>query len=542
MNQPTIDFQFSPFSELRFSNTTPVMAIVFEDQQDLLISQSFPEFEFVRLRLDQEDDRGDEVVSLIPFTRSNQTYYGGIVYIEHSWRRIHQCDFKSISFYRQVSKQLFSAVAKMRQLRFPEISILLPGRFRPENLKNSSQKRDLFLFIRTVVEAMVYANHSPDQFKSVSPPPLSRVTFIYFGEPSQLVYGFFQKAINEGACLGSALGYSRRLIELPPNVKPPIALAAEALNLNLSHLQPNQQPGWLKLTGHRFSRQTKVQLLYGTETLRNFGLGLIAAVGQGSADQSCFLKIHYRPRGKRGKRFKKIVITGKGVTFDTGGIDLKRDDDNLKMHFDMAGAANVLGLIKLAEELNLRVEVIGLLPLVKNSIGNQAIDPHSVVTAYNGKTVELLNTDCEGRLVMADAVAYSEKHHRPDLTISTATLCGIEDITPSILKVLVAHSSLEAKVRRAEKESAEPIILWPSPEYLVQIDNELKGAVADLVNHLPFGFHSSGPMFIYNFFNSYPAKWVYVDISSVFFKDAFDHYSGPGFGLKFVWQLLKQYE
>lgn len=542
MNQPKTAFYFEPFNELGLSKDVPVMAIVFEDQHDLVIAQCFPEFELERSRLDNIGDKGDETVVFIPIYRNEMTYSGGIVYIDYPWRKTKTIDFSSMSFYRKVSAQIILMVKMLRNRGFTEVNILLPSRFHLENIKHSARKHQSFLFVKTITEAIVYANNSLDDFKSNRPAPISRVTFTYFGEYEKAINDFFQKAIGEGKDVGEALGYARRLIEMPPNLKTPLSFIQEALGVDLSHCNPNGKKGWVKITGHCFSSKIKVQFLYGTKTIRNFGLRLIAAVGQGSIHEPCFLKIHYKPRTTRKKKVRKITITGKGVLFDTGGIDLKLTGNYENMHYDMAGAANVVGLIKLAEEQNLKVEIIGLLPLVKNSIGSNAIEPFSVIKGYNGKTVEIKNTDAEGRLISADTIAYSEKNIRPELTISTATLCSTEDITAGILQVFATNKSLEKKTRIAETQSAEPIILWPSPEHLSKIDNDLSGNHTDLVNDLNYGHYSNGLMFIYNFFNNYPASWVYIDVGSIFMEDAVNWYAGPGFGLKFMWHLVKQFE
>ncbi len=543
MKQSEIGFYFMPFSELELSENIPVMALVFEDQRDLVIAQKFPEFELERSRLDNVRGKGNETIAFIPLTRDKQIFAGGIVYINYPWRRTRSLDFDSLNFYRKIGEQIFRMVGALRRRSFKEVNILLPSRFHPENISNSKQKQQLLKFVKTIAEAVIYANCSLDDFKANKSPRIEKVTFTYFGCYDQSINAFFQKAIGNGEVVGQALGYVRRLIELPPNYKTPLSFIEGALGVNLSKFKPNTSAQWRKIREHRFSSNVNVNFLYGLNAIRNFGFGLVAAVGQGSIHEPCVLKVHYKPKTKRKKKVKKISLTGKGVTFDTGGIDLKLTDSYENMHYDMAGAAVVMGLIKLADEMDLKVEIIGLMPLVRNAIGGDAIEPNSVITAYNGRTVEVINTDAEGRLILGDVVAYSEKHIHPDCTLSVATLCNVEEVAPGILKVLATTDALKKKVWIAEKNSSEPVMLWPSPEYLSIIDDNLVGDHTDLVNDIPsFGYHSNGIMFVYDFFDYSPTNWIYVDVAAIFEDDAFDYYAGPGLGLKFMWHLVRLFE
>jgi len=553
MQNQDIEFFFMPFSELELSRKAPVVAYVFEGQGDTEIDSKFPEIEHQRKMTDEnisknEDDASDTVL-FFPIQRDDKMYLAGIVYIALSWKHKRKFDVDSINFYNTVKERSVVMVESLREMREEEAVILLPGPFHPRNLKSEKQKHQLLLFVQTLTESILYGNNTLDDFTVSPKPQVRRITFTYFGQYESNVNAFFQKAIGDGRIIGNALAYVRRLIELPPNKKYPSKFVECAVGKLIGETSAEDGSGksvWKTVTGHNFSAQTRVSVICGLNALRNYGkhgFGLIAGVGQGSAHEPCLLKVHYRPHSRRQKPIKKISLIGKGVTFDTGGVDLKLTGAYNQMHYDMTGAATVLGAIRIAEEKNLSVEIVGLVPIVHNAIAPDALHPHDIITAFNGKNIEIINTDSEGRLIVADALAYSEEKIRPDCTITLATLCGMEDVTLDILKVLATNVSLEKRARIAEGHALEKIMLWPRLEYMNAIDDEYRDETnADLKNDISFGYHSAGLVFISDFLDwERPLNWVYIDLSAVFNKEALDYSAGPGFGLRFLWNFIKQF-
>ena len=545
------EFYFMPFSDLELSDKVPVVAYAFEGQEDTAIDKEFPEIEHLRKVIDKNEDNEADTVLFFPIQRKEKMYLAGIVYCALSWKKKRRkFDIDSINFYKVIKERSVVMTEYLRELCHEEAIILLPGQFHPKNIRNRKQKEQLLLFVQTLTESIIYGNSTLDDFKEKPLRRIKRVTFTYFGTYEQRVDNFFQKAIGDGYAVGSALAYTRRLIELPPNHKYPSEFIKQAAGFSPVDFFSKDDTGksrWHLVRQHDFSRKTtKVSVVAGLDSLRNYGkhgFGLIAGVGQGSVHEPCLLKVHYKPSTRRKKPVKRVTLIGKGVTFDTGGVDLKLTGSYDKMHYDMAGAATILGAIKLAEEKNLPVEIIGLAPIVHNAIGPDAIHPHDILTSYSGKSVEIINTDSEGRLILADALAYSEKEICPDCTITVATLCNIEDITLDIIKVLSTSDALEKKVRLAEDLAMEKVILWPNLEYLNALDDEyVNGTDADLMNEISFGYHSSGIVFIADFLDwEKPLNWIYVDISAVFHEDAPDYCAGPGFGLRLMWNILKQF-
>lgn len=542
---PEIQFFFQPFSAVEYKADTPVLCVVFESQSDMILANAFPEVEKARCMLDKARDRGDETVAIFGGSRNDMTIPLGIIYIRQPWRRRRgqsTWDIDSINFYRELWERTTLAANRVRSAGYTDLVLVLPSKFRPENIRNDRQQEQrLEKFIRAVTEAIVYANNSLDELVSDAPPLIKSATLTYFGEEDRDVSIFFQRSIGEGQAIGEETGCVRQLTLLPSNLKHPLQFVARATGA-LPKPRTTRSKRWQPLKGHHFSPRTKISYLYGKEGIERFGLGLIHAVGQGSAYEPIFLKVHYRPWTDRQKPVKRVVLVGKGITFDTGGTNAKIDEQLDRMNYDMGGAAVAIRLVKLAEKMDLSVEVIALVPIAENINGPNSTRTKDVVKAFDGKTVEIVDTDCEGRLVLADAVAYAERYLKADCTITIGTLGDMADFGPDLVKVGFGNSKLIRKIIRAENASAEKVTLLPSIDHLNEVYNEHLGEVSDLVNWPKGGYYHSSPfVFLYHFFSQERPEWVFVDPSALFESDADNYGAGPGFGLKFIWHLIKQY-
>ncbi len=543
---PEIQFFFQPFSALEYKADTPILCIVFENQSDMILANSFPEVEKAREMLDKARDRGDETVSIFGGSRSDKIIPLGIVYIRQPWRRRRgqsTLDIDSVNFYRELWERTMLAANRVRSTGYTDLVLVLPSKFRPENIRTDRlQEQRLQKFIRTATEAIVYANCSLDEFIKDAPPLIKSVTLTYFGEEDREVSNFFQRSIGEGQAIGEETGCVRQLTLLPSNLKHPLQFLGRALGA-APKPRTTRSKVWRSLKGHHFSSRTKISYLYGKEGIERFGFGLVHSVSKGSAYHPIFLKVHYRPPTDRQKPVKKIVLVGKGITFDTGGTNAKDASNLERMNYDMAGAAIAIRIVKLADKMTLPVELIALVPIAENASGPEATRPQDVVKAYNGKTVEIVDTDAEGRLVLADAIAYAERHLKADCTITIGTLGDMSDMGPDLIKVGFGSDKLRKKIIRAENASIEKVFLLPSIDHLNEVYNEHLGDVSDLLNWPKGGcyYHSSPFVFLYHFFNEERPEWVFVDPSALFESDAGNYGAGPGFGLKFIWYLLKQY-
>lgn len=248
--------------------------------------------------------------------------------------------------------------------------------------------------------------------------------------------------------------------------------------------------------------------VYDKEELKEKGMNLILAVGQGSAQEPRLIEISYEPFPGLPKNF----VVGKGIVFDTGGLNLKPGDSMLGMKTDMAGAATALGIVNAAASLKLKRSITALIPLAENSIGSGAIHPGDIIVGYKGKSVEVKNTDAEGRLILADALAYADEQN-PELILDLATLTGaaIVALGSKITAGFFTDQEVKEKFFRAAKRCSE--LIWELP-LVEEYRGNMKSKLADLSN-LGFPLREAGTitaaLFLQEFVEN--AKWVHLDIA-----------------------------
>lgn len=265
----------------------------------------------------------------------------------------------------------------------------------------------------------------------------------------------------------------------------------------------------------------------------------LLAVNAGSEQAPTFSILHYKPAS--GRKFKKpIVLVGKGVVYDTGGLSLKPTANSMDfMKADMAGAAAVIGTLCAVAQLNLPIEVIGLIPATDNRPGGNAITPGDIITYPNGKSVEILNTDAEGRLILADALLYAAKFD-PKLVIDLATLTGSAAAAlgkEGAVMMGKAYDEEKSFLKIAGKEVWERLVEFPLWD---EYGDQLKSSVADIAN---IGGPTAGAITAGKFlehFTSY--NWIHVDIAGPAFLKTGENYKpsgGTGFGVRLITQFLK---
>jgi len=250
------------------------------------------------------------------------------------------------------------------------------------------------------------------------------------------------------------------------------------------------------------------------DTLASSGYGGITGVGQGSAHPPRLVRLGYRhPDASR-----TVVFAGKGITFDSGGLSLKPPKAMEAMKSDMGGAAAVLGALQAIATLQPRVNVIGYLPMAENMPGGAAQRPSDVITIFGGKTVEVLNTDAEGRLVLADALARSADD-APDLIIDVATLTGAQLVAlgPRIAGVMGSDDQVAADVAEAARQAGEQAWAMPLPE---ELRKGLDSTVADIANVAGerFGGMLVAGLFLKEFVPD-GVRWAHVDIAGPAFHE-----------------------
>ena len=271
------------------------------------------------------------------------------------------------------------------------------------------------------------------------------------------------------------------------------------------------------------------------------GLGGLAGVARGSTEPPRLVQLVYDPPG--GQPDATVALVGKGVTFDSGGLSIKTAEGMMAMKTDMSGAAAVLATLSVLPSLGTRVRVVGILPCTENMPGGSAVKPGDVLRMRNGKTVEVLNTDAEGRLILADGLSLAAEAE-PDAIVDLATLTGAQVVAlgRKIAGVMGNHDGLVDQVRAASQRAGEPS--WPLPlptEYRSHIDSE----VADVKNigHPGQAGTLVAGLFLQEFVADVP--WAHLDIAGPARAESDDGYitkGGTGMGVRTLVELLSSFE
>jgi leucyl aminopeptidase len=328
-----------------------------------------------------------------------------------------------------------------------------------------------------------------------------------------------RNAVTRGAAIGDAVTWARDMVNTPSKEKSPAEMVAAARRL---------------LRG----RGITVQVFEGAR-LEAERFGGVIGVGQGSEQAPRFLKMTYAPRGARGKA---LALVGKGVVFDSGGLSLKTASGMETMKTDMSGGAAVIAAMSTLQDLGVKTRVTGYVPLVENMPSGTAIRPGDVLKIRNGKTVEVLNTDAEGRLILADALsfAYDDK---PAAVIDLATLTGacMVALGDKIAGLMGNDDAWLGQVRSAADRAGEPVWHLPLPqEYRKQLESE----VADLKNiGGSYGGALTAGLFLQEFVDGAP--WVHLDIAGPARANADDGYlakGGTGYGVRTLVELARAFE
>jgi len=321
-------------------------------------------------------------------------------------------------------------------------------------------------------------------------------------------------AVAEGAAIVDAVSFARDLGNLPPNTKNAVYLAAAAK----------------KLAGGGLSVR-----IHDRRAILRMGMGAFAAVAQASANEPRLIEMHYKgaPRGP------VVALIGKGVTFDTGGISIKPSERMEEMKFDMCGGAAVLGAMHLLKSRKPRVNVLALVPATDNMPGGNAYRPGDIVKARNGKTIEIISTDAEGRMLLCDALAYAAER-KPACMIDLATLTGacVVALGDAAAGLFTSDEALKGRIEEAAKRCGERV--WPMPLY-PRYTEMMKSAYADLKNAGGrYGGACTAAAFLKEFTGSVP--WAHLDIAGTAWTDKdqdWNRVGATGYGVRLLWEFLK---
>lgn len=323
-----------------------------------------------------------------------------------------------------------------------------------------------------------------------------------------------QKIIQHSVVVSDAVIFTRDISNLPPNDCSPEVLAT--LSKKLSENQ-----------------KVKVRVIEKEEMI-SYGFEGILAVGKGSASSPKLIVLEYSGSTKN----RPIAIVGKAVTFDTGGISIKPSEKMEEMKFDKSGGCNVLGIMKAVSDLGLDTNVIGIIPAVENMPSGTSYRPGDIIKMYNRKTVEVLNTDAEGRIILGDALSFAVKTFAPKAIIDMATLTGAAIIAlgTNVAALVGNDDDLVTKILEYSNQTGEKI--WQLPLF-EEYKEQLKSSNADMKN---IGGRSAGAItaaaFLSNFVEDTP--WVHLDIAGTAWtqegtkEKSYNPKGATGFGIRTI--------
>jgi len=372
--------------------------------------------------------------------------------------------------------------------------------------------KTLFL---TLAEGACLGNHIDDRYKEKREKSAVKKILLIATAAQKRKYASVIES-TEDICRASIM--AREWVTTPSNDKRPAAFA--------SMIQKKARAAGLK-TGVMDDQWMKKQ-----------GFGAMLAVGQGSSAKPRLLTLEHAPKGAK----KTLVLVGKGVTFDSGGINLKPTGSIETMKMDMSGAAAVAGTMMAVARLKPNMKVIGVMPLVENMLSGTAIRPGDIIRSYAGKTVEIGNTDAEGRLILIDAMAWAVKRYKPDTMIDLATLTGacVVALGEKVAGVFSKDSQLASAIVASGEKTHERCWQLPLPEDYKEL---LKSEFADLnnVSSGRWGGAITAALFLSEFVDD--TCWAHIDIAGPAWAAKPSDYcgaGGTGFGVRLLCDLIEK--
>jgi leucyl aminopeptidase len=374
----------------------------------------------------------------------------------------------------------------------------------------------LLAAVQAATEGVALSAFSPDRYKSGErgAPPLEEALIVAASveEPSEL-----EAAIERGRILGESSNIARELSNEPSNVLTPTIFAERAAEICAA-------------------AGIAVDVL-GEREIRDLGMGLLLGVARGSAEPPRVIVMRHSPPGA--PQSPVLGLIGKGITFDTGGISIKPAEGMERMKDDMAGGAAVVCAMRAIGLLKAPINVIGIVPTTENMPGGRALKPGDVLTSASGKTVEVINTDAEGRLVLADAVTYVQRNFKPATVIDLATLTGaiLVSLGHEWAGLFSNNDELAGELLKVGADSGDKLWRMPLAE---PFDRLIDSPIADMKNVGPReGGSITAAQFIQRFIEN-GVKWAHIDMAGKAWADkasATADKGATGFGVR----LLDEY-
>jgi leucyl aminopeptidase len=482
---------------------TPLLVIgIFEGEQDFPHSKELDSaiFSSIRETLENKEFRGTFGSSIVVYTLG-----------KGPMKKIMLLGLGKREKFTDESARICAgkATRKARELEIKEFSIL-----QFSNLDEG--------LIEAMTEGIALASYSFDKYKEAKEPATKKIEEVTILINSDSLR--FQSVVEKANLIVEAVNFARDISNLPPNDCPPALLASIAVSL-----------------AQDYGMKVRVMDRY---ELENLGMGGIVAVGKGSNNPPKLIVLEYT--GASDPQQKPYLLVGKAVTFDTGGISIKPSEKMDEMKFDKCGGCTVLAIIRAVASMKLAVNVVGIVPSVENMPSATSYRPGDIIRMYNGKSVEVLNTDAEGRMILADALAYGIVTHSPKAVIDLATLTGAAVIAlgANVAAVVGSNKQLIDRLRKLSDRTGEK--MWELPLY-EEYHEQIKSTYADIKN---IGGRAGGVItaaaFLSNFVNDVP--WVHIDIAGTAWmqegthEKSYNHKGASGFGVRTLVKLLMEDE
>jgi leucyl aminopeptidase len=375
--------------------------------------------------------------------------------------------------------------------------------------------------VEAMTEGIALALYSFDKYKEAKEPAskIEEVAILINSDSPR-----FQSVVEKANIIVDAVNFARDIGNLPPNDCPPAHLASIAVSL-----------------AQDYGIKARIMDRY---ELENMGMGGIVAVGKGSNNPPKLIVLEYT--GANDPQQKPYLLVGKAVTFDTGGISIKPSEKMDEMKFDKCGGCTVLAIVRAIASMKLAVNVVGIVPSVENMPSATSYRPGDIIRMYNGKSVEVLNTDAEGRMILADAIAYGIVTYGPKAVIDLATLTGAAIIAlgANVAPLIGNNKQLADRLRKLSDKTREK--MWELPLY-DEYYEQIRSTYADIKN---IGGRPGGAItaaaFLSNFVNDVP--WVHIDIAGTAWtqegthEKSYNHRGATGFGVRTLVKLLMEDE
>ncbi len=421
-------------------------------------------------------------------------------------------------------KSAAAFATKVREMKLPKVGLDLTDL---ESIAQATNEDEAYL-AQVVVEGFEFGLYDFNKLKTDRVQALKNKKHksepkFEFKELVLITTASSLKAVQKGAEVGEIIGSTQSMVR-------------DLINSPSNYMTATDLANAAKESGKKYGYKVTV---LDKKKIQQLNMGGLLGVNKGSTEPPTFSILDYTPTGKPKAT---IALVGKGITFDTGGISLKPSENMSDMKSDMSGAADVIGAVEIAARLKLPIRVLGFIPATDNKPSGSAQNPGDVLTTYSGITVEVDNTDAEGRLILADALTYAIENYKPDVIIDLATLTGacVVALGYQAAGLFTNNDELAEKLLKAGFRSGEKV--WRLPLW-DDYDKQIKSEVADVKNTGGKGAGAiTAAKFLEKFIGDHKA-WAHIDIAGPSFPSlgASGAKSSSGFGVRLLAEVLRSW-